>query len=54
MGFTLQFSKSGFELPLFGLALKNDIEFSLAYSTTRSTSIRYDMPTFKEEGTPQD
>ena len=54
MGFTLQFSKSGFELPLFGLALKNDIEFSLAYSTTRSAAIRYDMRAFKEEGTPQD
>jgi cell surface protein SprA len=54
IGFTLQFSKSGFELPLFGLALKNDIEFSLAYSTTRSAAIRYDMRAFKEEGTPQD
>ncbi|QKJ98912.1 MAG: hypothetical protein HND40_04655 [Ignavibacteriota bacterium] len=54
IGFTLQFSKSGFELPLFGLALKNDIEFSLAYSSTRSASVRYDMKDFKEDGTPQD
>ncbi len=54
IGFTLQFSKSGFELPLFGVALKNDIEFSLAYSSTRSAAIRYDMRNFTEEGTPQD
>jgi len=54
IGFTLQFSKSGFELPLFGLALKNDIEFSLAYSSTRSAAIRYDMRAYTEEGTPQD
>lgn len=54
IGFTLQYSKSGFELPLFGVSLKNDIEFSLAYSSTRSASIRYDMKAFTEEGTPQD
>jgi cell surface protein SprA len=54
IGFTLQYSKSGFELPLFGVSLKNDIEFSLAYSSTRSASVRYDMKAFTEEGTPQD
>ncbi|MEO8231522.1 MAG: cell surface protein SprA [Ignavibacteriota bacterium] len=54
IGFTLQFSKSGFELPLFGLSLKNDIEFSLAYTSTRSAAIRYDMSNFIEDGIPQD
>jgi cell surface protein SprA len=54
IGFTLQFSKSGFELPLFGVALKNDIEFSFAYSSSRSAAVRYDMARFTEEGTPQD
>ncbi len=54
IGFTLQFSKSGFELPLFGVALKNDIEFSLAYTSTRSAAIRYDMSNFTEDGIPQD
>ena len=54
IGFTLQYSKSGFELPLFGVALKNDIEFSLAYSTARSAAVRYDMTKFTEDGTPQD
>ena len=54
IGFTLQFSKSGFELPLFGVSLKNDIEFSLAYSSSRTAAVRYDMRDFKEDGTPQD
>ena len=54
IGFTLQFSKSGFELPLFGVALKNDIEFSLAYSNARNAAVRYNMLDFKEEGIPQD
>jgi len=54
IGFTIQYSKSGFELPLFGVSLKNDIEFSFAYSSTRSASIRYEMNNFTEEGIPQD
>ncbi|MBK7630274.1 MAG: cell surface protein SprA [Ignavibacteriales bacterium] len=56
IGFTLQFSKSGFELPLFGVALKNDIEFSLAYTSSRSAAVRYEMSKipFNEEGIPQD
>jgi cell surface protein SprA len=56
IGFTIQYSKSGFELPLFGVALKNDIEFSLAYSNSRSSSVRYEMrkQDFKEDGTPLD
>lgn len=54
VGFTLQYSKSGFELPLFGVALKNDIEFSLAYSNTKNSVVRYEMRTFTEDGIPQD
>lgn len=54
IGFTIQYSKSGFELPLFGVALKNDIEFSLAYSSTRNAATRYNMLDFKEDGIPQD
>ncbi len=54
IGFTLQYSKSGFELPLFGVSLKNDIEFSLAYSNSRNAAVRYNMLDFKEEGIPQD
>lgn len=54
VGITLNYSKSGFELPLFGVSLKNDIEFSFSYSNNKSSSIIYDMNNFKEEGTPQD
>ena len=54
VGFTFQYSKSGFELPLFGVSLKNDVEFSLAYSNTRSSAVSYNMRAFTEAGTPQD
>ena len=36
------------------MALKNDIEFSLAYSNARTSAVRYDMARFTEEGTPLD
>ncbi|RKY94306.1 MAG: hypothetical protein DRQ01_02695, partial [Ignavibacteriae bacterium] len=54
IGFTAGYSKSGFELPLFGLSLKNDIEFSLSYTSTRNSTIRFEMNNFTEEGIPQD
>ncbi|HEY6907663.1 MAG TPA: cell surface protein SprA, partial [Ignavibacteriaceae bacterium] len=54
IGFTAGFSKSGFELPLFGISLKNDIEFTLSYTSSKNSVVRYDMLNFTEEGTPQD
>jgi cell surface protein SprA len=54
IGFSLNYSKTGFEIPLFGLSLKNDIEFSFSYSNTKNSTIIYNMAEFKEEGTPQD
>ncbi len=54
IGVTAGFSKSGFELPLFGISLKNDIEFSLSYTSSKNSVVRYDMQNFTEEGTPQD
>jgi len=54
IGFTAGYSKSGFELPLFGVSLKNDIEFLFSYSTTRNSTIRYEMNDFTEDGIPQD
>nr|MDA3861033.1 cell surface protein SprA [Melioribacteraceae bacterium] len=51
----LSFAKSGFDLPLFGLALKNDIEVSMAYTQGQNSVLIYSMgDDFKEEGTPQD
>ncbi|HVO74308.1 MAG TPA: cell surface protein SprA [Ignavibacteriaceae bacterium] len=54
IGITAGYSKSGFELPLFGISLKNDIEFSFSYSSTQNSTIIFDMNDFREEGTPQD
>ncbi|MCH6574967.1 MAG: hypothetical protein IH795_07155, partial [Bacteroidetes bacterium] len=54
IGFTASYSKSGFELPLFGLSLKNDIEFTLAYTLTQNSVVRYEMDNFNEIGIPQD
>ncbi|MFN3695244.1 MAG: cell surface protein SprA, partial [Ignavibacterium sp.] len=54
IAFTLQYSKSGFEIPLFGVSLKNDVDFSLAYNQSKNSVVRYEMNNFTEEGIPQD
>jgi cell surface protein SprA len=54
IGITAGYSKSGFELPLFGVSLKNDIEFSFSYTSTQNSIVRYEMNNFTEEGIPQD
>ncbi len=54
IGITAGYSKSGFELPLFGVSLKNDIEFSFSYTSTQNSIVRYEMVNFTEEGIPQD
>ncbi|MBU0472533.1 MAG: cell surface protein SprA [Bacteroidetes bacterium] len=52
---SLSFAKAGFELPLFGLSLKNDIEVSMAYTQGTNSVLMYYMgENFKEAGTPQD
>jgi cell surface protein SprA len=53
IGFSASYSKSGFELPLFGIALKNDIEFTLSYTLTQNSVVRFEMDNFSEKGTPQ-
>jgi len=54
IGFTATYSKSGFELPLFGLSLKNDLEISLSYTSGKNSIVRFDMDNFTEDGKPQD
>ncbi len=54
IGITAGYSKSGFELPLFGISLKNDIEFSFSYSSAKNSTVIYDMTNFIEDGTPKD
>ncbi len=48
------FSKQGFELPIFGLSLKNDLEISFSFTQLKNSTVIYDLTEFKEEGTPQD
>jgi len=48
------FTKSGFDLPLFGISLKNDIEISFSYTSGKTSSVIYDMENFSETGTPQE
>ncbi|MBU2493614.1 MAG: cell surface protein SprA [Bacteroidetes bacterium] len=54
ISFTTSFSKSGFELPMFGLSLKNDIEVSLSYTSSQNSIVIFEMDKFRDEGTPQD
>lgn len=54
IGITLNYSKSGFEVPLFGISLKNDIEFSFSYTNTKNSTVVFNMEQFTDEGTPQD
>ena len=54
IGITANFSKSGFELPLFGVSLKNDIEFLLSYSNSKNSTVRFEMDNFTDVGIPQD
>lgn len=54
IGFTASFSKSGFDVPLFGISLKNDVEFLISYTSTKNSVVRYEMNNFTEDGIPQD
>ena len=47
-------TKSGFELPLFGVSLKNDLEISFSYTSAQTSSVIYEMDNFKDSGTPQE
>ncbi len=51
---SISFSKSGFDLPIFGFNLKNDIEFSFSYTNSKTSTIIYNMDNFDENGLPQD
>ena len=54
INFSVNFSKSGFNLPLFGLSIKNDIEVSMAYTMGKNSVLIYAMgEDFNEEGKPQ-
>ena len=54
IGITAGYSKSGFEIPLFGVSLKNDIEFNFSYTRSVTSSTIFDMTNFTDAGVPQD
>ena len=54
IGFTASYSKSGFEVPLFGISLKNDVEFLVSYTSTKNSVVRFEMNNFTDAGVPQD
>jgi len=55
INFSASYSKAGFELPLFGLALKNDIEISVSYTRGKNSVVIFELgEKFNEKGKPQD
>lgn len=44
------YQRRGLSLPLFGLNLKNDVEFAFAFSYARSTRKRFDLTNFTPDG----
>ncbi len=56
MALTLNYSRHGFEFPLFGLHLKNDLEFSFTYSRAKKARRMHDpaMLQTNQDGTPLD
>ena len=51
---TASFNRKGFEIPLFGLSLSNDVDFSASYSITKNSRKTYDVSKLDVniEGTP--
>ena len=51
---TANFTRQGFEIPFFGLALSNDIDMSFSYSYSKNARRVYDFnaETYKKDGTP--
>ena len=49
---SLNFSKSGFEIPFFGISLKNDLTVSVSYTRGQNTTFVYDMKDFQEDPEP--
>lgn len=54
ISFSVNYNKSGFDLPFLGLSLKNDLNISISFTQMRNSTVVFDMLNFKEEGTPQD
>ncbi len=53
---TLSYNRRGFEIPLFGLALNNDVDVSASYSITKNARRQYEVARLdvNAEGSPLD
>lgn len=53
---TMSYNRRGFEIPLFGLALNNDVDVSGSYSITKNTRRQYEVARLdvNAEGSPLD
>ncbi len=53
---TASYNRRGFEIPLFGLALNNDLDVSFSYSVTKNSRRQYEIARLEAntEGTPLD
>jgi len=51
---TAGFRKTGFDLPLFGLSLKNDIDFNLSFTLNKTSSYVYEVAKLDEGGQPRE
>jgi cell surface protein SprA len=54
IGVSATYSKSGFEFPLFGISLKNDVDFTFSYTYSENSTVLFDMTNFTDGGTLQD
>ncbi len=54
ISFSINYTKSGFDLPFLGISLKNDINISISFTQMKNSVVDYDMLNFKEEGIPRD
>ena len=52
ISFTASYSRKGFEIPLFGLALNNDLDVSASYSLTKNSRKTYDVSKLDVAVTP--
>jgi cell surface protein SprA len=51
---TGNYSRQGFELPLFGVSLMNNIDIAFTYSYKHNALLLFDFKDFKKDGIPQD
>jgi hypothetical protein len=51
---TADYKKNGFEMPLFGLSLKNDIQFTLAFTLNKTSSRIYSITDLASGGQPRE